>query len=65
MTTLFLDMRGFSRFGDEERKAHMGMRRGLAQPMLQRGVAHDVHTWGDAIVACFEDANTGLRCACQ
>jgi class 3 adenylate cyclase len=24
-----------------------------------------VNTWGDAIVACFEDANAGLRCACQ
>jgi len=24
-----------------------------------------VHTWGDAIVACFENVNTGLRCAHQ
>jgi len=58
-------MRGFSRLGDEERKEHISMLRGLAQPMLQKGVAQYVNTWGDAIVACFEDANAGLRCACQ
>ena len=36
LTVLFLDMRGFSRLGDEERKEHLSMLRGLAQPMLQK-----------------------------
>ena len=65
LTVLFLDMRGFARLEEEERKEHLDILRGLAQPLLQRRAAQYVNTWGDAIVACFEDANAGLKCACE
>ena len=65
ITVLFLDIRGFSSLGSTEQTAKVAMLRGLAQPLFEQGDGRYVNTWGDAIVACFEDTNTGIMCACQ
>jgi class 3 adenylate cyclase len=65
LTTLFLDMRGFSRLDEYQRSIFIRRLRGHAHAILEEGGAKYMNTWGDAIVACFEDVNTGLMCAYQ
>src|SRR4029450_5274127 len=65
LTTLFLDMQGFSSLQEDERTKRVNMLRGISQTILEQSAAKYVNTWGDAIVACFDDANIGLACARQ
>jgi uncharacterized protein YjbI with pentapeptide repeats/class 3 adenylate cyclase len=65
LTVLSLDMRGFSGLEEEDRKTKVALLRGLALPLLDRHGGQYTNTWGDAIVACFDEANAGLTCACQ
>ena len=51
LAILFLDIKGFSKFTDQQRSDALSILRSLARPMLREGGAMYINTWGDAIVA--------------
>ncbi|MBI3089065.1 MAG: pentapeptide repeat-containing protein [Candidatus Tectomicrobia bacterium] len=64
LTVLFLDLAGFSRMPEEERQSKLELLRGFASTLLEQGEGRYTNTWGDAIVAGFENSNDGVSCAC-
>jgi len=65
LMVLFLDVAGFSRMNDVDRQEKVARLRDFGVPVLRNRGGKYINTWGDAIVAAFDDVNKGLICACQ
>lgn len=63
LAILFLDIKGFSKFTDQQRSDALSILRSLARPMLREGGAMYINTWGDAIVAGFSQFDQGVLSA--
>lgn len=60
---MFLDIVGFSQFSEEDRQLQVDVLITLAKAIIGKNKPNVVNTWGDAIVASFEDVNEALRIA--
>jgi len=65
LTVMFLDLVGFSSMSRAERQEKIEMLRTLGSMLMHRAGGMYVNTWGDAIIAGFDDPNDGLACACK
>ncbi|MFN3859051.1 MAG: adenylate/guanylate cyclase domain-containing protein [Caulobacter sp.] len=65
MTVMLLDVVGFSAMNNDERIRNLDLLRSLARAILKNESGLYINTWGDAIVAAFDDVESGLRCACK
>jgi class 3 adenylate cyclase len=62
---MFVDVVGFSKMTDDERQLKVDLLRLIGRSILQSESGMYINTWGDGIVAAFEDPTQGLRCACK
>ena len=60
---LFLDLKGFSKMNKKEAEEAVQIVRSHAESLLRRRDGLHPNTWGDAVVAAFENPNDGLECA--
>lgn len=60
---LFLDVVGYSHLGPNEIHSFQNFLLPDLGDLLEKFQAQDPNTWGDAIVAFFEDGNAAIRCA--
>jgi uncharacterized protein YjbI with pentapeptide repeats/class 3 adenylate cyclase len=65
LTLMFLDLVGFSRLSEEARQAKVDMLQQLGVALLPQWNGQYINTWGDAIVAGFDNPNDGLFLACK
>jgi len=65
LAVLFLDLKGFSRMLPDEQREAAHIVRDTASNLIKRFHARYPNTWGDAVVAGFEDVNAGLEFACK
>ena len=65
LAVMFLDLTGFSTMKESDRQVKVDMLRVVANMLLSNAGGMYVNTWGDAIVAGFEEMNEGLVCACK
>jgi class 3 adenylate cyclase len=65
LAVMFLDLTGFSTMKESDRQTKVEMLRVVASMLLSNAGGMYVNTWGDAIVAGFEQMNEGLICACK
>ncbi|NOT39398.1 MAG: hypothetical protein HOP13_02795 [Alphaproteobacteria bacterium] len=61
----FLDIAGFTNMADAERARVVDLLRSVGQFILPADSGLYINTWGDAVVAGFEDLNGGLKCAAK
>lgn len=64
-TIIFLDIVNSSSGGDEETNELVKTFWGLCVPSIKDKGGQYINTWGDALVASFEDINVGITCACK
>lgn len=60
---LFLDLKGFSKMNKIEAEEAVQIVRSHAASLLKRRNGQHPNTWGDAVMAAFENPNDGLECA--
>jgi len=63
MAVLFLDLKGFSGLNMIEAVESVQIVRSQAASLLSHRDGQHPNTWGDAVVAAFENPNDGLECA--
>jgi class 3 adenylate cyclase len=62
---MFADIAGFSALTADERVHTLDMMRLLSKVILKSDKGLYLNTWGDGIVAAFDDVTQGLRCSCK
>jgi class 3 adenylate cyclase len=62
---MFADIAGFSTLALDERTHTLDLMRLLSKAVLKSDKGLYLNTWGDGIVAAFDDVTQGLRCACK
>ena len=65
LTIVFMDLKGFSRWGDEERSEKLSLFRGLLKPILKKWRGSFPNMEGDSLRITFRNASVGLACACM
>lgn len=65
LTIVFMDLKGFSRWGDEERSQKLSLFRGLLKPILKKWRGSFPNMEGDSLRITFRNASVGLACACM
>lgn len=65
LTVLFMDLKGFSKWSDNELSEKLSLFRGLVKPVLDRWAADHPNMEGDSLRVTFKNAATGLSCACM
>jgi len=65
LTILFMDLKGFSQWKDEELTQKLALFRGLVKPILNRWNAGHPNMEGDSLRITFGNATIGLACACM
>jgi uncharacterized protein YjbI with pentapeptide repeats/class 3 adenylate cyclase len=65
LTVLFMDLKGFSKWRDDELSEKLGLFRGLIKPILNKWRASYPNMEGDSLRATFRNATAGLACACM
>ena len=65
LTVVFMDLKGFSSWGDNELSDKLSLFRGLVKPILNRWHANYPNMEGDSLRITFKNASTGLACACM
>lgn len=65
LTILFMDLKGFSKWGDEELSEKLSLFRGLVKPILKKWAADHPNMEGDSLRVTFKNATAGLSCACM
>lgn len=65
LTVLFMDLKGFSKWRDDELSEKLGLFRGLIKPILNKWRATYPNMEGDSLRATFRNATAGLACACM
>ena len=62
---MFIDVSGFSQMDDEERRYKVDILMSIAHSVVRSRSPIVLNTWGDAIVAAFNDVTIALNCACR
>jgi uncharacterized protein YjbI with pentapeptide repeats len=65
LTIFFVDLKGFSKWKDEELAHKLSLFRGLVKPVLSRWNAGHPNMEGDSLRVTFKNATVGLACACM
>jgi class 3 adenylate cyclase len=65
MLIMFADIVGFSTATNEERSHKLDLMRVVARSILKSEQGLYPNTWGDGLIAAFDDPTQGLRCACK
>jgi class 3 adenylate cyclase len=65
MLIMFADIVGFSTSNSEERLQKLDLMRVIARSIIKSEQGIYLNTWGDGLVAAFDDPTQGLRCACK
>jgi hypothetical protein len=65
MLIMFADIAGFSTESNEDRSQKLDLMRVIARSVLKTEQGLYLNTWGDGLIAAFDDPTQGLRCACK
>jgi len=65
LTVVFMDLKGFSKWGDDELSEKLSLFRGLVKPVLKKWQANYPNMEGDSLRVTFKNASAGLACACM
>lgn len=65
LTILFMDLKGFSKWADDELSEKLSLFRGLVKPVLKKWAADHPNMEGDSLRVTFKNATAGLSCACM
>jgi class 3 adenylate cyclase len=65
MSVMFIDIAGFSRMPEAERIQAVDLLRSLGRALLRSEKGMYLNTWGDAVVAAFDQPEAALRCGCK
>lgn len=65
LTILFMDLKGFSQWADDELSDKLALFRGLVKPILKKWGAEHPNMEGDSLRVTFRNATAGLSCACM
>ena len=65
LTILFMDLKGFSKWGNDELSEKLSLFRGLIKPILKKWTAGHPNMEGDSLRVTFKNATAGLACACM
>lgn len=65
LTVLFMDLKGFSKWTDDELSEKLSLFRGLVKPILKKWAADHPNMEGDSLRVTFKNATVGLSCACM
>lgn len=65
LTVVFMDLKGFSQWGDDELSDKLALFRGLIKPILTQWQAGHPNMEGDSLRVTFRNASAGLACACM
>ena len=65
LTVMFLDLKGFSRMSGPEKNQKVETLRALGSTLLAHARGMYINTWGDAVVAGFENPDDALSCGCK
>lgn len=65
LTVVFMDLKGFSQWGDDELSDKLGLFRGLVKPILNKWQAGFPNMEGDSLRVTFRNVSAGLACACM
>ncbi len=65
LTILFMDLKGFSKWADDELSEKLSLFRGLVKPILKKWEAGHPNMEGDSLRVTFKNVTVGLSCACM
>ncbi len=65
LTIVFMDLKGFSKWRDDELSEKLSLFRGLVKPILNKWSANYPNMEGDSLRVTFTNASAGLSCACM
>ncbi len=65
LTILFMDLKDFSRWDQEQISERLALFRGLVKPVLKQWGADHPNMEGDSLRITFKNATTGVSCACM
>ncbi len=65
LTVLFMDLKGFSKWADDELSEKLSLFRGLVKPILKKWSADHPNMEGDSLRVTFNNVSAGLSCACM
>ena len=65
LTVLFMDLKGFSKWTDDELSEKLSLFRGLVKPILNKWLADHPNMEGDSLRVTFKTVVAGLSCACM
>jgi uncharacterized protein YjbI with pentapeptide repeats/class 3 adenylate cyclase len=65
LTILFMDLKGFSKWANDELSEKLSLFRGLIKPILKKWAAGHPNMEGDSLRVTFKNATAGLACACM
>ncbi len=65
LTVVFMDLKGFSKWADDELSEKLSLFRGLVKPILKKYTANYPNMEGDSLRVTFKNASAGLSCACM
>ncbi len=65
LTIVFMDLKGFSKWKDDELSDKLSLFRGLLKPILKKWEATYPNMEGDSLRVTFRNATAGLQCACM
>ncbi len=65
LTIFFMDLKGFSKWANDELSEKLSLFRGLIKPVLNKWRADHPNMEGDSLRVTFRNATTALSCACM
>ncbi|ABD79351.1 pentapeptide repeat [Saccharophagus degradans 2-40] len=65
LTVVFMDLKGFSSWGQDELSDKLALFRGLIKPILKKWQAGYPNMEGDSLRVTFRNASAALACACM
>jgi len=65
LTVVFMDLKNFSKWSDDELSEKLSLFRGLIKPILKKWKANYPNMEGDSLRVTFKNAAAGLSCACM
>ena len=65
LTIVFMDLKGFSKWRDDELSEKLSLFRGLVKPILKKWAAGHPNMEGDSLRVTFKNVTAGLSCACM
>ncbi|MFL0804787.1 MAG: pentapeptide repeat-containing protein [Agarilytica sp.] len=65
LTVVFMDLKDFSKWADDELSEKLSLFRGLVKPILKKYSANYPNMEGDSLRVTFKNASAGLSCGCM